>query len=202
MVTIQDFTDQTVLIARKWGHKHYASIAAELNAIATALNTDTSKHDLTITKPPAAVKPGHNQTYFTNDILVAVNRGKGGGLTPLAMSNAITAELSKIFPPVMTSPPVVSGTATVGSTLSCTNGNWTYVPTGYGYVWLRGGVPITGATASTHVLVAADSGNNIACRVGATNAAGTTYATSNAVAVTGLQVLAKGGGPLPPRGPL
>jgi hypothetical protein len=186
MVTIQDFTDQTVLIARKWGHKHYAHIAAELNAIATALNTDASKHDLTITKPPAAVKPGRAQTYFTNDILVAVNKGKGGGLTPLAMSNAITAELSKIFPPVMTSPPVVSGTPAVGATLSCTMGNWTYVPTSYAYQWLRNGANIAGATASTRLLAAADGGTNISCQVTATNAAGSTTVNSNAIAVAAI----------------
>jgi len=186
MVTIQDFTDQTVLIARKWSHKHYANIAAELNAIAAALNTDTSSHDLTIVRPPAAVKPGHNQTYFTNDILVAVNRGKGGGLTPLAMSNAITAELSKIFPPVNTSAPAVTGTATVGSTLSCSMGNWTYVPTSYTYQWLRNGGNIAGATASTRVLAAADVGTNVSCRVTATNAAGSTSVNSNAVSVTAL----------------
>jgi hypothetical protein len=184
MYQIADFTGQTVQIARKWSMKHYPSIAAELNAIATALNTDTSSRDLTITLPPAALKHDKKtQTPFTNEILLTVNKGKGGNLTPLAMSNAITAELSKIFPPVMTSPPVVSGTGTVGQTLSVTNGNWTYVPTSYAYQWLRNGANIAGATAATRVLAAADSGTNVSCRVTATNAAGSTPIVSNAIAV-------------------
>jgi hypothetical protein len=181
---IADFTGQTVQSARKWNAKHYANIVAELNAIATALNTDVSSRDMTITLPPPALKPDKKtQTPFTNEILLIVNRGKGGNLTPLAMSNAITAELSKIFPPVNTAAPAVTGTGTVGQTLTCTQGNWTYAPTSYAYQWLRNGANISGATAATYVLAAADSTKSVSCRVTASNAAGSTPIVSNAVAV-------------------
>jgi hypothetical protein len=180
---VADFQSQIKLTASI--HPAYTSRAAELNAIASALNPDTTKGDTTLKAAPTGLKPGHRlNTRFTNDILLVVNAGRAGNLTPLQMSNAITAELSKVLPPVMTSPPVVSGTATVGSTLSCTMGNWTYVPTSYEYQWRRGALPIAGATAATHVLVAADSGTSVSCQVTAINAAGATTVASNAVAVT------------------
>lgn len=75
--------------------------------------------------------------------------------------------------------PTVSGSTTVGSTLSTTNGSWTGNPTSYGYQWLRAGSPIGGATSSTYVTVSADVGNAITCRVTATNPAGSTNATSS-----------------------
>jgi hypothetical protein len=184
MFTITDFTGQIYLNAKI--HNANPNRAAELNAIAAALNTDPSTHDTTITRAPTGLQPGqHGNTRFTNDVLLVVNAGKGGNLTPLAMSNAITAELSKIFPPVNTSAPAVTGTGAVGNTLTVTNGNWTYVPTSYAYRWQRNGTPIAGAGAAnpTYVLAAADSGTNVACIVTATNAAGATPAVSNAIAV-------------------
>jgi hypothetical protein len=184
MYQVNDFSQQVKLVARKWVNKRYTNVAAELTAIATGLSSDTTTRDLTIQLPPAAVKPDKKaHTPFTNECLLLVNRGKGGNLSPLAMSNAITAELSKIFPPVNTTVPAVTGTGAVGDTLSCTQGNWTYVPTAYAYQWLRNGANIAGATAATRVLAAADSGTNVSCRVTATNAAGSTPIVSNAIAV-------------------
>lgn len=93
--------------------------------------------------------------------------------------------------PINTVAPVVSGTATVGQTLSTTNGTWTAAPaiTGYTYQWQRGVSDIGGATSSTYVLVSADAGNTVRCVVTATNAVGATSANSNStatvVAVTG-----------------
>jgi hypothetical protein len=180
---LADFISQVQWVAGV----HYANPnrAAELNAIAAALATDPTTHDTTIQTPPAGLQPGNvANSHFTNAVLEIVNRGKGGNLRPLDMGNAITAELSEIFAPVNTSPPIVSGTGTVGQTLTTTVGNWTYVPTSYAYQWLRAGTTmIAGATASTYVLAAADSGQNISCRVTATNAAGSTPIVSNAIAV-------------------
>jgi hypothetical protein len=179
---VADFQSQIALTAMI--HHFYANRATELNAIATALNTDTITHDTTLKDAPTGLKPGHRlNTRFTNDILLVVNAGRAGNLTPLQMSNAITAELSKVLPPVNTTAPAVTGTATVGSTLSCTMGNWSYAPTSYAYQWLHNGANIAGATNPTRVLIAADSGTNVSCRVTATNPAGSTPATSNAIAV-------------------
>jgi hypothetical protein len=179
---VADFQSEIALNAAI--HHAYPNRAAELNAIAAALNPDTVTHDTTIKSAPFALRPGvASHSRFTNDILLVVNAGRAGNLSPLAMSNAITAELSKVLAPVNTTAPVVSGTGTVGQTLSCTMGNWQYAPTAYAYQWLRNGGAIAGATASTRVLVAADSGASVSCRVTATNAAGSTPITSNAIAV-------------------
>lgn len=84
--------------------------------------------------------------------------------------------------PGNTALPVISGTATVGYTLSATNGMWTGSPSGFGYQWKRAGVAITGATAATYLLVSADVGATLTCSVTATNAGGSTAATSVATA--------------------
>ena len=178
---IQDFVGEVAICSGI--HRSNPNKLAELNAIAGLLATDPSTHSAEMTTAPAGLQPGNAaNTKFTNDILLLVNAGKSGNLTPLAMGNAITASLSQFLPPVNTSVPAVTGTGTVGQTLTCTNGNWTYVPTEYTYQWLRGATQITGATASTYVLVAADSGSSISCRVTATNAAGSTMIQSNAIA--------------------
>lgn len=82
--------------------------------------------------------------------------------------------------------PVISGTPNVGQTLSTTDGTWAGSPTSYTYQWKRNGVAIGGATSNTYTLVQADSGATITVTVTATNAAGSTAATSAGVAVTTL----------------
>ena len=86
--------------------------------------------------------------------------------------------------PVNIVAPAVTGTATVGQTLSTTNGTWTAAPpiSGFTYQWQRNSVNISGATSSTYVLVEADIGNPIRCVVTATNPLGAVSANSNATA--------------------
>jgi hypothetical protein len=86
--------------------------------------------------------------------------------------------------PVNTVAPVVSGTATIGQTLTSTTGTWTSDTgvTGYLYQWYRGATLITGATNNTYVLALADVGFDITCRVAATDADGTSaYVSSNTI---------------------
>ena len=163
-------------------NRRYPSINAELTAIATALSSDTSKHGATIEKPPAALTIGLAQTYFTNDILRYVDRGKAGNLTPTALSNAITTLQGTVLPPTNTTPPAVSGTGTVGSTLTSTVGIWTLSPTSYSYQWERNGAKIAGAVASTYKLVAADSTHAIGCVVTGYTPGGSASAASNTIA--------------------
>ncbi len=91
-------------------------------------------------------------------------------------------------PPSSTGPPLVSGTAEVGRTLTSTTGTWSGA-TSYAYQWLRcttlgvSCATIGGATASTYVLVGADQGSTIRARVTATNASGPSIAESAATAV-------------------
>jgi hypothetical protein len=85
--------------------------------------------------------------------------------------------------PVNIVAPAVTGTATVGQTLSTTNGTWTGAPAPtFAYQWQRNGVNIAGATNSTYVLVNADAGNPVRCVVTATNPLGAVSENSNATA--------------------
>jgi hypothetical protein len=74
--------------------------------------------------------------------------------------------------PGITVAPAITGTTTVGQTLSVSNGTWSGSPTGYTYQWTRDGLDIASATANTYVLVSGDSGKLIGCYVTATDANG------------------------------
>lgn len=84
--------------------------------------------------------------------------------------------------PVNTSPPQISGVAAVGETLTCSNGLWSGGPASYTRSWLRDGIDL-GTTTTTYVVVAADAGHDLACRVTATNQSGSASATSAAVTI-------------------
>jgi hypothetical protein len=77
--------------------------------------------------------------------------------------------------------PAVTGTATVGQTLSTTNGTWTGAPAPtFTYQWFRSpSTSIGGATSSTYVLVVGDVGFGIFCQVTATNVIAPSGVTAN-----------------------
>lgn len=79
--------------------------------------------------------------------------------------------------PVNSVLPAITGTKTVGQTLTCSTGTWTKSPS-FAYQWLRDGVPIAGATASTRLLAAPDAGALMSCTVIATNSGVPAVATS------------------------
>lgn len=85
--------------------------------------------------------------------------------------------------PLANSPPSITAGAgaLVGQVLSANNGSWSgKTPITYTYQWTRDGTNISGATAQTYTLVAADKSHVISCQVTATNATGaTTLASKN-----------------------
>jgi hypothetical protein len=99
---------------------------------------------------------------------------------------ACAAAFHPLGAPENTALPVVSGTAQQGSALSTTNGTWTNSPTSFSYAWkdcnLSGEscTTISGATSSSYTLKEADVGHTIRSVVTATNAGGSTSATSAA----------------------
>ena len=98
-----------------------------------------------------------------------------------ATSNSITGTG---VAPVNTVAPVISGTPTVGQTLSSTTGTWTGNPAPtYTYQWKRNGSNIISATSSTYTLVQADATFAITCAVTGTNVVGQAEATSNSLTV-------------------
>ena len=97
--------------------------------------------------------------------------------------------------PIITSvtAPVISGTATVGHTLTASPGTWSVTSPTLAYRWNRAGAPIDGATAASYSPVAADAGRAITVTVTA-SAPGTTpgVATSAAITVDRLASVTRG----------
>jgi fibronectin-binding autotransporter adhesin len=89
--------------------------------------------------------------------------------------------LTLLGAPANTAKPTISGTPSVGSTLTCSQGTWTLSPTSFAFRWKRNGSNISGATSSTYKVLAADQGHALTCQVTATNASGSTAAESSAV---------------------
>jgi hypothetical protein len=114
-----------------------------------------------------------------------------------------------LMPPTSSTPPAISGTPTVGQTLSASTGSWSgSTPMSYAYSWSRcnstGGScsPISGATSAGYLLGSGDAGSTIRVSVTATNGAGSATATSAATGVVGVAAPATGlGTALPPRMP-
>lgn len=78
--------------------------------------------------------------------------------------------------------PVISGTNTVGSTLTTTDGTWTGTPAPtFTYQWYNEATPITGATSNTYVVTSGDIGFGISCRVTGTNIFNSVSADSNEI---------------------
>jgi len=101
--------------------------------------------------------------------------------TLVGMAGATTAA----DPPTVRAVPSISGDAREGSTLTTDNGDWGGTkPITFAYQWRRCGnggnncADISGATAKTYVLVAADVGHRMRVLVRAANSAGTSSAVS------------------------
>jgi hypothetical protein len=110
---------------------------------------------------------------------VVVWNWRNGELLPV-----MTADLPAAWRPTLVNArrPSIQGRARVGRTLTCARGEWAgTVPISYAYGWLRNGRRRAGGT--TYRVKAGDVGARLACRVAATNAAGSRAATSAAVRV-------------------
>ena len=78
--------------------------------------------------------------------------------------------------------PAVSGSAALGARLTCLEGTWSGSPVpALTYQWLRDGSSIESATAGTYVVVEADQGHSLSCRVAAINDEGAAYENSSNV---------------------
>jgi hypothetical protein len=85
------------------------------------------------------VTAGVTTDVYGNPRIVAGRTGDG------AVVDIGAAEFpTPVTVPVNTAAPVVSGTATDGSVLTCSTGTWTGSPTSFTYPWSRNGTPISG----------------------------------------------------------
>ncbi|KQM82112.1 hypothetical protein [Agromyces sp. Leaf222] len=89
--------------------------------------------------------------------------GKKAGFASAAKTSAGTALVAA---GTLSGPtPTISGTRTVGKTLTAVPGTWAPSGVALTYQWKRAGVAITGATKSTYVLTASDLGNSMTVTV-------------------------------------
>ena len=101
-----------------------------------------------------------------------------------ALFAAAGAQAMRNAAPVNTAPPAISGTPTVGQTLTASDGTWSNAPTSFAYQWLRcngGGnscVDAANGMQKTYTLVGTDAGHTVRVRVTATNADGSSSAQS------------------------
>jgi hypothetical protein len=93
-----------------------------------------------------------------------------------------------ITAPAATTAPSITGTPTVGQTLTATPGTWTEYPTSYSYQWElcdssgANCTDISGASASSYTVLAADAGHTLRVVVTAGNGVGATPDSSAATA--------------------
>ncbi len=110
---------------------------------------------------------------------------RGGSVAATGADQTFTTQAPPPPPPVNISAPSIAGTPTPGAMLSCSPGRWSGASS-LGYQWLRDGSSISGQSAQTLALRTGDLGHRIACRVNASNAYGSTSATSPSVRVVDL----------------
>ncbi|NQX28343.1 S8 family peptidase [Microbacteriaceae bacterium VKM Ac-2854] len=108
-------------------------------------------------------------------LTVRVTGSKLGYTTVTQASAAKTIAAGTLTAPT----PTISGTATVGQTLTAKPGTWGPAPVALTYQWYRGSTAIPGATATTYKLVTADKGASITVRVTGTKAGYTTVTKSS-----------------------
>jgi hypothetical protein len=135
-----------------------------------------SKHSAAVKRRRKHAKcPVFHKKTITKPLVVAAPPGAAAAVAP-----------PEHEPPRNTAPPVITGSAAEGETLSASLGSWAGSPTGFSYQWEacnalgEGCLPVAGAVDPTHQLSAGDVGGTIRAVVSATNVSGTTVASSAA----------------------
>jgi DNA-binding beta-propeller fold protein YncE len=142
-----------------------------------------------------AIDPEIRRVYWANEdspgsISYADLGGSGGSILPTGGASVQYMRFPILQnPPHSVSAPLLSGTAAIGATLSCSQGVWAgdqsgsqlyRAPRSFSYQWLRDGAAVAGASTASYVPTASGS---YACLVTAANAAGSTAQTSAALEV-------------------
>jgi len=142
-------------------------------------NKSSGSANLTWNSSTGGISATAGLTAGVTQSVVGTATGSDGALLP------VTVNLTGAVPaPTNSVAPSVSGSATVGSTLTVATGTWTGSPT-FTYQWNADGAAIPAATASTDASVSGDIGKAISCDVTGTNTGGfLTVSSSNSITVT------------------
>lgn len=190
----------------------------DLLAIESAGTGGSDRGDASIVRfPVAALAAGAAITKTVVDTIPVTDQRGSGNMTSIAVAGgrAWVADgsdssgdpdlrLRDVLTGVSTNTaaPAITGSAVEGQTVTCSLGTWSGSPT-LDRQWLRSGQPIAGETGATHVLVSADTGHQVSCRVTAIAADGESTATSTAIVPVPPGVVGPTGpaGPAGPTGP-
>ncbi len=118
-----------------------------------------------------------------NTVRVMVTASNAGGSTP---ANSAATGTVRPLAPANTKPPIISGSAVEGETLKAGIGSWSESPTSYAYQWqdCNGAgascLDVSGAHSATYTLASGDVDHTIRVVVTASNAGGSTPASSAA----------------------
>lgn len=130
------------------------------------------------------------QFYITNPPFPFDNAAAYFTANPVILASAVLPlppQPPQPITPANVIAPIVTGSGSVGATLSCGTGSWQNAPTGFTYQWkkIQGGSTIifTGQTSSTYVPPSTERGHDVFCTVTASNAAGSASADSNHVTI-------------------
>jgi hypothetical protein len=154
------------------------------------LQSGAGDGELTVTPDVLAGVQGTPATYTASwsglapetEYLGLVEYGDTGLSTAVTVSSG-TVDVPTPQPPVATVAPAISGTPTVGSTLTATSGEWDTEGLTFAYQWLSGGKPIQNATSSTYRVTRADQGAQLSVVVTA-SVTGRPDGTAASAAVT------------------
>jgi hypothetical protein len=121
-------------------------------------------------------------------IACVVTATNNGGSTTATSATVVIGGGSLVTGPANVVAPAISGSPTVGATLTCDTGTWTGADLTYARQWRRDDANIAGATAATYAVVAGDAGTALSCVVTATNAGGAVAVASRGVPVSAAAV--------------
>lgn len=133
---------------------------------------------------PGATMPSYVLQPGDSGATVRVSVTAANAVGSATAASAVTALVTAPGGPASTSPPTISGTATVGQTLAAATGTWTGSPTSFAFQWQRCNASgasctaVAGATAATYVVGTGDVTFTLRVVVTATNAAGSAAASS------------------------
>lgn len=135
-------------------------------------NPDTFTYTYQWKRNGVNISGATNNTYVTtvldSEAEITFEVTANNGVSPNGVATSLAVVMAD-YTPVNILAPVISGTTSLGSTLTGTNGSWTNSPSIFSYQWKRNGVNISGATNNTYVLTLADQSSNITLEVSASN---------------------------------